>query len=164
MFVTVRDLNTGRIYGNASSREEVSQFMSDFGGIDKVQVTFSFCMPLKAEVVRSNGPDMVVLTSDGKTRSFQRRIGSDQDPEKLSVQCEQKGEKVPAKTIILHIPMDSIAHVTDRGVVWVVPGKSAWAYMTIRPRAIRDLKAPAFEIIEAARKEVKEKIVDRFLN
>jgi len=124
-------------------------------------LTASLPIVVRARVLRNLDleSDIVRLSDGTKEVDLSRDTSSSPDGD-LGVSCKPRGDDVPVDSINIefrghHDPM------TDRGIVWVIPGDPGLVRLCIKSAAL-ETSGMVTEIITAAEEAVREKVLSHF--
>lgn len=127
-----------------------------------IELTATLPIELSARLQRNGcgeAKSVVILTSGSKRVTLSRRSVYNEAGD-IGVSCSPSGSNVPVDTI--NIPFRDIHDkLTDRGIVWVHPGKPTKLTFVVMVEA---LKVPGrlTKIVEAAEKAMHDKILVHF--
>jgi hypothetical protein len=125
------------------------------------QLDFPLDIPLTAVVIRRLGePDTVYLASNGKSVDLTRNTDANPGGD-LGVSCAPEGIIAEVRTLNVEF-REYEDPQTDRGIVWVVPGEPAVAYLHIRGTA-GEIPGLVRDIAEKAVRAVEQKVLKHFV-
>lgn len=108
----------------------------------------------------SSPEELTLHNCSGTAKTFIRQ--TDHYPEgDLGVSCSPYGSEASVNSINLHFRNYNDT-LTERGVVWVMPGEPAVATLTLRPDRFGESNESIADIVAAAEKTVAEKVLSHF--
>ncbi|HXV27321.1 MAG TPA: hypothetical protein VD862_04865 [Candidatus Paceibacterota bacterium] len=151
----------GQYEAKADSAQGLEDYIRQSPAPGRVfQVDIPLDITLNAVVVRHKGePDTVYLASGGRTVGLTRDTHS--SPGDVGVSCNPDGDVVVVDSI--NVGFREIGDVfTDRGIVWVVPGEPANAFLHINAGA-GEIPGLVRNIAEQALAAINGKVLKHFV-
>lgn len=130
---------------------------------DMATLSIRLPIPLSGRVQRNRStPEAVILTSGARVHTFVRRTQHNPNGD-IGISCDPIGNEVPVQSINLEF-RDYDDVLTDRGVVWVMPGEPATALLVFHPNRFGKSGDMFASIVAAAEAKIHREVLRHFVN